>query len=141
MFGFFKRSVERTSKHKVERAMQPVIENLEGRQLMSVTLNGSFGVTVNGDEVRMRAKSPVLSKTESVWERVKRHSPASTQQNKRSSRLRNDTPHLPVPMMRPQSVARGLNKLIRSVKGSIQKIGLWINDFGAAIIDGVSGST
>jgi hypothetical protein len=77
-------------------------------------------VRENGDEVRMRAKSPVLRRTESVWERVSWHSPASTQQNRRSSRLRNETPHLPVPLMRPHSVACGLSKPIKSVKGSTQ---------------------
>ena len=46
----FKRSFTRTPKPQVERAVQPVVEDLEGRQLMSVSLNGTFGVTVNGDD-------------------------------------------------------------------------------------------
>src|SRR4051812_1509416 len=43
-------SVKRSSKSQVERAVQPVVEGLEGRQMMSVTVATTFGVTVNGDD-------------------------------------------------------------------------------------------
>jgi hypothetical protein len=37
---FFKRPFRRTPKPQVERALQPVVEDLEGRQLMSVSPAG-----------------------------------------------------------------------------------------------------
>jgi hypothetical protein len=47
---FFKRSPVTSTSKSQERAVRPVVEDLEGRQMMSVTLNGTFGVTVNGDD-------------------------------------------------------------------------------------------